>query len=568
MSNHRKLSSGKKVAHKVSRKRPRKPFNIDNSLGDQLFEPHDLLQEFNNRGAVAIPVQQKSVETFLMQLNSGANTWFNSHLSEALNTTKATASKNYTASMRKEPKNKNESTNRDKLNDKRITWDHGQAAWDELSVYNKILVLERLDLTTESGRNKVFNKTCSNKKEPYYKYLCDRIRFALNGSQPMNMGTLVVKSWSSSGFGIWAHVHPGFGLLLLPLVALQIERMFNIRLFASNLPHVIYKPPGGSYLPCHNDSFPPPKLRDLCYKNILKHRSNVNINWVKDHGIQLLIHLQGSVTEGNTFTIDHQTPYRIAVILEAIDHHNTHPDLVFSTEMTPKKYWNKREGPFFFQVENNLEVLNRLVEGFERLQTLDDEEETDTEEGIEYQPQLSHRSVVIASTYRGTAFNNFTSDDMKWIRRLQKHHPTRYAALTDPEPLEHPSKPMIQSPIRRRDGKSGFVAAWPNGFFHGSYDNPTEARVSLTVPLTPNAPTNFRFVKRIKNIHKLIHGTFAEQTAVMTWLEDDKKPYCDGATHTNIAHELELVQGPFRDLAPNAAELAAFVNFVYNRNVQ
>jgi hypothetical protein len=286
---------------------------------------------------------------------------------------------------------------------------------------------------------------------------------------------------------------------------------------------------------------------------------------VKNNGVQLLIHLQGSVIEGNTFTIENQTPYRIAIILELIN--SKHSDLIFHESMNPMKYWNKKSGPYFFQVENNLVLINRLVQGFERLQTLDDDdEETETDDDIYYEKKFANRSMVSPRTYDYTAFRDLTHTDLKWITRFQKRNPARYAALTNPEPIEHPSEPMKQSAIRRNDDKSGFVAAWANGFFHGSYGNPNKSRVSLTVPLSPHAPTDFRFINRITNIYDLIHGTQVQQNKANDWLIKDKKTYYDGFTHKNIAYELELVLGPFRNLVPNKNELEIFMNFVYNRD--
>jgi hypothetical protein len=398
---------------------------------------------------------------------------------------------------------------------------------------------------TEHGRNIIFDKKSSNKDE-FNLFLRDRIRFALNGGSALNMGAAVAKSWSYSGFGIFAHLHPSFALRLMPDIVMKLEEMFARHLYITGLPHIIYKPPGGSYLNSHHDGFDPKTLRDKCYESLQKHRKNANKHWAVDHGVQVLLHLQGGIFDGNTFIIENQTPWRLVVILELLNLKNVHGEL---NKDAVKTYWASN-GPHFFPIENHLKMINRIVKGLQELQTKRDVVDRWTKDPVDF---------------KYSCFSEFTDDDFEWISFFKSNFNERYAALTNPRALTHPLMPMKQMPISRKDKKSSYLAVWNEGYFHGSYENKT-ARLSLTIPLTVNSKTtNIRFLERIQNVSKMTFGNDEEKKNALSWLNNDTVPYYDGSTHKNTKEEIKLMQGPFKSLAPTQTEVDDFTNFILFR---
>lgn len=196
----------------------------------------------------------------------------------------------------------------------------GKAKWDSLSPEEQKSIKAKFDLCLDSGMQWVF-VTGSLKKEPWFEaleckdFLQKAISFVRMGNVAMGLANMA-QAWTAKGFGLWAHLIPDFGLLM---VEDTMQRMIDLGFEVGkpqHFPHPIYKPPDGAALEVHHDQMAPSDLlRHL--KEHVDSEDPSTTAWVKRHGIQLLAHLTGGTgtEDGATFIIGPMTPKKLLICL-------------------------------------------------------------------------------------------------------------------------------------------------------------------------------------------------------------------------------------------------------------
>jgi len=183
----------------------------------------------------------------------------------------------------------------------------------------KTIVKSRFCLTTKQGACNLFNATKRKDAIPqaFREYFNDSLEFVKQGNSNLGLSHMF-QSWSMSGFGMWAHIVPGFGLEVhMDFCKLMQSNGFNWT--PRQPPHLIHKPPGGSKLEVHHDGIPTKKLMN----ELAIHAISDDPTWIswsrQKHPPQNLAHIDGGHTgDGSTFVIAMSSPEHQSLAMRLI----------------------------------------------------------------------------------------------------------------------------------------------------------------------------------------------------------------------------------------------------------
>ena len=167
----------------------------------------------------------------------------------------------------------------------------------------KQLVKATFDLTTPLGLRNLFDSALRKQAIPveFRAFYNDCLEFVKQGNSRLGLAKMF-KCWTATGFGLWAHLSPAFGM--------QIHLDYCRLLQANGLPwvpvksgHLIYKPPSGSKLDVHHDGIPTRTM----LANLEAHCSWMS--WARAYGVQSLAHIEGGHDgDGSTFVVATESP--------------------------------------------------------------------------------------------------------------------------------------------------------------------------------------------------------------------------------------------------------------------
>ena len=206
------------------------------------------------------------------------------------------------------------------------------------------------DPATDEGLHNIFVK-----RREFSTY-SDSISFVLQGNSKMGLSSMH-QSWSRAGFGLFAHLNPGFALEIAMKVQ---ERMAAARVTIDGPPHVIFKPPGGEALKPHVDGLSPRKLHQELTTHVTD-GDGTTTSWAAKHGLQCLAHIAGgrSETDGATYTIGPMNPRRLLICMTAILDGKL--SSMFADHGSFQKWTRQAEGPYFFPWLKALPQLNLVL---------------------------------------------------------------------------------------------------------------------------------------------------------------------------------------------------------------
>lgn len=228
-----------------------------------------------------------------------------------------------------------------------------QKTWQGMPKEQHRELLEKFAPHTKEGRQNMFDSSRRNQVtedqkyegQPIGHYLRHIVQRAKQGNTTMALANMK-HTWTDTGFGMLAHVVPDLGLHIATHVAkvLQQPPLELIARLGHHFPHIIYKPEGGKALKPHHDQITPDNL----LKTLKKHQKSsrpTTLEWVKEHGMQLLGHLEGGHTaeDGATYVIGPMTCERLLLCLEHL------------------KLQDKPSGPYFADWIVRLQDLNEML---------------------------------------------------------------------------------------------------------------------------------------------------------------------------------------------------------------
>ena len=490
----------------------------------EIEDTGSVLGTLNAFGCVAVPLPLDS-EEFVADVDSGARAWFYARLDAALGSDVEVP----TISKKGEPDA-----------EKMEAWRVGQAAWSGLRTEIKVAFLVRLDLQSQAGRDAIFIPATRKAKtkdfadhafdvadtarsEALAFYLADRVAFVKQGDLRMGLSAMY-KSWSRTGFGLWAHIVPEVGLR----AALQLRD----KLGAEGLPtrlvggsHMIYKPPKGSELPAHTDGPRPATIIAEIARMAAANGGTfpTTSEWMKLKGVQSLVHYKGGTDDGYTYGIGPMTPQKLYVCLKAVQDG--------SIGVTDEK---------LFKVEKKA----------------DDDEGAEEDVGAG-----SNTRVRFLTGGTGPSF-------MRWKENIDAFNVVLAAAGLGPIG-EVPIRPPRGTPT------GAFVAMWPIGFPHGSAPN-ARRRITTTASLSPHAPhagelegRDGRVPVRVDALAKIANpASEAERVQAREVISTQTEPFYGGLTHRSPEHagtwfdSTMLSSGTggwYASIAPTRATAADFV---------
>ena len=231
--------------------------------------------------------------------------------------------------------------------------------WHAASTAEKQDSLRAFTLKTREGRVAALTNEGRRRATadmPFGDYVRYLVQSSKQGGCVMALGRMHV-TWADSGFGLWSHVVPSVGLHIAVQVAEALaQKGFDVSPH-DHYPHVIYKHEGSAGLRPHHDQITPSALVDAL-KAHLASEDPSNLAWARKHGLQLLAHLEGGVTEesGATFVVG---PMSCPVLLLCMEHFEAQND-------------SQQEGPYFYDWKQQLPALNVMLKenGYEKLRFL------------------------------------------------------------------------------------------------------------------------------------------------------------------------------------------------------
>lgn len=236
--------------------------------------------------------------------------------------------------------------------------------WDVLPADEKKEIKERIDLRTPLGMQLLFDsgsldKHPQFKEKPWLPFFKKAMRFVKMGNTGYGQANMP-NSWVSDGFGLWAHIAADVGFPML-VEAIKLLESYGLKPgLPKGFPHPIYKPPTGSALDIHHDQMPPLTL----IENLRAHGNGSWTAWVRQHGFQLLAHLDGGtgIDDGATFVVGPMTPAALLVCMET---YNQMPPMIASQDgknvNIVEEWRNKKSGPWFLDWEQHLNTFNAAL---------------------------------------------------------------------------------------------------------------------------------------------------------------------------------------------------------------
>lgn len=206
----------------------------------------------------------------------------------------------------------------------------------------RMAVLRRFDPNTTVGVERIFDdkKRQEHLPEDVRAFLNGRIRFVKQGNANMGLASMH-KSWSLKGFGKWARINPGIGLTITTHTLELLRSQGFAAHLEDQLPHIIYKPPGGEKLGCHHDGIPPSRLLEL----LRDRRDKTMMEWAREFGMQTLCHVEGGVHDGYTFIMGPMTPNKLFVCIDALFRYRI-PG-AFANAEEHRNWTTATKGPYF-----------------------------------------------------------------------------------------------------------------------------------------------------------------------------------------------------------------------------
>lgn len=302
-------------------------------------------------------------------------------------------------------------------------------------------------------------------------------------------------AWTKTGFGIWAHVFPGYSAQVGKAVQTAASEVFGKD--CSVVPgHVINAPPGGEVLMAHIDGFAPRRLMDLLKFGLSEcDKLGYGGDWglfEKTLGYQSLTHLDGarSAGDGTTWTLAPMTPRRLLLMLCVMHDH----EVVLGGKFT--QFWKKEHGPYFFDVNFALECLNHAIKCCRN--------------GTFQDPV-------------GYKFKDFIAND-------------GLDAIVKKVPMSHADGP--------------YTIAWIRGMPHGKDSNKTR-RLSITTAINVTKPVGENVSRRSKrawDFAELDSDCNLTSKVAKQRILEDKTPLASGVTHKCPQTAHDLMTGPFHSL--------------------
>jgi hypothetical protein len=484
-------------------------------------------------------------QQFIQTLDIATQTWFGRNLESALDPLKSRQQKHKTRDRR--------SSNL--LTEKDIVWNAAHAAWSHLPLSERTRLQQVVSVTTEEGRRRVFgaDRRVYHEDKHVEAYLRDRIRIALNGGHVLNMGKMVRHSWSRSGFGIFAHIHPDIGLQVFMKMRRFLAGRLGTTVYPAGIPHLIYKPPGGSKLQSHIDTDNTDEILQLSIDNVARFPGGSNEAWFREQGVQVLAHLRGGQQrEGSTCILGPMDPWRLAICILFV-----HPDHMFpaiahdvTLQKPARAFAGVGTGPRFFPFEDGrvLPHLNRALAYIEGIPATMDWRT------LEHSP--SHPN----------------SDILSWMHTLSSHAKDtlfgRNKPVRAPDTAYHSLGLQPIVPCEGAVVTGPYIAMWGTGYIHGSFENSRDSRVSITLPITTRPPSRYacsRITKRLNILQSLNPGTpdhlrTYDRGIAERWIKRKNiLPYADGSTHYQPSKEFDLFVCGFDRLLPRTSRVNEFI---------
>lgn len=287
---------------------------------------------FNEYGFAVQCMTDLDTNDFVARLDEGANLWIRDRVRTATEKMKTWENFGY-------PEKQTQ-----KLTDTLRARD----AWFAMTDEARDQVIESLNVTTPEGRAYLFDSKNAGDNAGYHMYLRRAIQLAKASQQITAQGNLY-DAWTKSGFGMWAHVVPDYGLKLIMKLHKELESQGLQIKPPSHLPHVIYKPVDGEALKNHHDQMTNAAL----IQNLEAHvREDGNtMQWVEKYGFQALAHIHGGdkSESGATFTYAPMSPRALLVILTYFKN---------NPSKAPEKWMEQKSGPYFLDLDKNINELN------------------------------------------------------------------------------------------------------------------------------------------------------------------------------------------------------------------
>lgn len=481
-------------------------------------------------GQVAIPLALDAADAYIDRLVQCYDAWFQALLRDALGA-RGTQDFFRRKHGRKRP---TESTRK-----KDARWEAGREEWLRHTPEHQQSVLQLLTLLTPDGRKRVMNM---RKRTQFSPYLCDQVRWALNGGSASNQGPAVGRSVAKNGFGIGVYLHHTIMVTMVEEVRRLLDSQFGVPSFCTGRPELLFKVGGGEELKMHHDHQRPYGLLLDCIDNVHLSPPFPNHQWAQQHGVQTLVHLKGAKqSDGSTYTLSHMNPWRMLVCLLLLHHRCPHPDIRLPAGMDLRSWWEApgSDGPVFFDWRKHLRVVNRVVQWLDALRM-------------------------------GKKPSRVPEQDRQWLGKLRaefqgcRHHHPVDALLRCTSNMTQRS--IRVKPIESDGDETPYVAIWLAGFFHGSLSASTD-RITVVPHLgtTPSADVE-KIVSYQEKIAEYADAVRADDVAaqerIQQWWTRYRTPEQGGMAHRRVETELELTRGAFLPLAPTTEDAAVFRRMV------
>jgi len=470
--------------------------------------------QMNTTGSAAIAITGNH-STSIASLEEASNDWFVTELDKKLST--PPIDREYT---KKSPDEKPDAqAKRLKLN---ADIRSGYIEYNLASDQTKRSIKDKFDLRTMTGVCNLFD--CKLRKQAipsiYCEFVNDCIEYVKQGNSRLGLAKMY-QSWSMSGFGMWAHITPGFALKI-HLEYCKMLQSNGLNWVPRKAGHLIFKPPSGSKLAAHHDGIPPRTM----IANLEEHVNLMNpswTSWAQIHGIQALAHLDGGHNgDGSTYAIATESPaHQLAAmkLIRAIEIPGAFSRDEHQNKRMTEHWLRSDEGPYF--IENLIQVLPALnailvPRGFQKMYAKDIS--PDDTAG----PFLA---IWAMGVWHGSKANS--------SRRIS---------------LTLPSGPLVIADLVKMDGRLTALSVI------GSSDQD---------------------IKQASDEGNL--DMFDATSAIRAWAENhihvNKTPLCDGLTHKNPQYSGDRVRhadgasiyrqtGPFQPIAPTLAETREFIRGV------
>jgi hypothetical protein len=168
-------------------------------------------------------------------------------------------------------------------------------------------------------------------------------------------------------FGKWAHIVPSIGIQSQIYLA-EMLRKNGLYVQLIGLPHIIYKPPGGSKLQAHSDG-PNPSELILALERMSNNQGMdklTTLSWMKEQGVQPLVHHIGGYDDGYTYIIGPMTPKKLYLCLIAVRDRKLgiEDSKLFLNKTSLHQFMTAKNGPHFMKWKENLKFFNNMLKEF------------------------------------------------------------------------------------------------------------------------------------------------------------------------------------------------------------